>query len=283
MAKVTIDISKCLNRYLTVTRTDDGLIFEGSNEQKTDAEPERYVVDGVDWAQERREGRYEDFQSPEPDWQSALVVRNRDGQYAIQVDTGDWMYAGALWTVPVEDLASLAPITVIIDADGRNVEAEQQREAHHYSIRLHRGDREDLEAKLAEAVRGRETALRDLRKAEQRASAEWERAEAAEAELSYAKARHRQTIREYQASLSVEATQAAQYLVQLNQARDSYAEQHTDLERANLAWKSARHQAKARAACELENFAAWVFLMGADYKETAREARVRAAKLRGEK
>lgn len=172
--------------------------------------------------------------------------------------------------------------------------AEQRAEQADSAIHLLRKTEDEkyaAEQSLAEAVRGRETALRDLRKAEQRA-------EVAESHCY----KHGVRILKLNAERS---KTAAQWL-------ESYAELRTDYDRAKSAYKSARQRASRfrealditnaedayiaieRAAEELESLADYVRLwcpgllrMGLEekrcYCDVADEASDRAAKLRGEK
>ena len=225
----------------------------------------------------RREARYEDFRGPAsvPSWRSALVLRDFSGAYLVRHQSSPDTWSDGTYLMHVGEFDWRGPFTVIIDADGRNVEADRRESLSDEVFSENHRTWEDLtntlheqlgtaQQSLAEAVRGRETALRDLRASEQHAEkAEdderlraWDRIarhpffvncypeerpliDSMVDRLDRAKeALHRQTIREYQESLSVEVAQAA-----LNQARESYREVRTDLERAGSAYKSARQRA----------------------------------------
>jgi hypothetical protein len=63
-----------------------------------------------------------------PDWRDALVVRDGEGiYYAAADDEGDeWMNIGdSCCFLEAEDVGKFGPISVVIDADGKVVEAEQ--------------------------------------------------------------------------------------------------------------------------------------------------------------
>lgn len=64
---------------------------------------------------------------PEPDWRDALVVRDPDGYYWLRRNDVHWESHRPEFEYNAQttgELSDLGPITVVIDADGRNVEAE---------------------------------------------------------------------------------------------------------------------------------------------------------------
>ena len=140
----------------------------------------------------------------EPDWTTALVVRDRDDSLWVRLGGGMWSIPGfgdprgfTYWPT-TETVQQYGPLTVVIDANGRNVEAQEmsERDDRRYAelsdqaYRCHlawksarqRARRSHLEAEklraeavefadeweplrnqLNEAVRAREIAQRDLR------------------------------------------------------------------------------------------------------------------------
>ena len=238
--KVIIDVSKFLSRFLTVTATDDGgLTFEGSDEPS--AEAGHWYAKGT---------------SPSP-W---FKIRDERGPELINFHGGDQTMPSRVRNASGTE--GTAKVCTCGEPDGTGVVHRIDGPcfvpvASDYRLRLKAGNDDYIalqrkltaaEQSLAEAVRGRETALRDLRKAEQRADDQDECAkrwfrEAATESARAEKAETRIAELEAQRDLHDLANGGCVPADAYSAVSDSYNEVWTDLQRANLAYKSARQRA----------------------------------------